>query len=96
MNSFSAIDPAKNLASVTIRIFQVFSVILICLSGYMVYLAYLELMIDWNLSFHFFFLDYSPEENSKNWHMFFFAIPGILSLIGFFILGYLGRVIRKE
>lgn len=96
MNTFSTIDPAKNLAEVSIRIFQVFSVILICISGYMVYLAYLDILTDWNLSFQFSFFDYYPEENSRIWHMIFFSIPGILSLIGFFVLSYLGKVIKSE
>ncbi|MEN2281794.1 hypothetical protein AAGF08_06610 [Algoriphagus sp. SE2] len=96
MNSFSTIDPAKNLADVFIRIFQVCSVILICISAYMVYLAYLDILTEWNMSIQNSFFDYYPEENSRTWQMIFFAIPGILSLIGFFVLSYLGKVIKSE
>jgi ABC-type Fe3+ transport system permease subunit len=96
MNSFNAIDPAKNLASVSIRIFQGFCVLLFCLSIYLGYLAYLDLFPDWHIVHELSDGEIHWSGNSSFWQTLFFAIPALISTIAFFLLAYLGKVIRKE
>lgn len=96
MNTPQLTDPAKELAAVTITLFQVICGLVFCLSVYMIYLAYLGLLTDWEFSIRFTFFRFSPEENSRIFHMLFFVFPAAGALIGFFILAYLKRVIHKE
>lgn len=96
MNSPSLVDPAKNLATVVISIFQVLAVLLICLSIYFVYLCYLDLINDWRISMKFSFFHYTPEENEKFLKMLILSLPGVGAMIAFFVLGYLKKVIEKE
>ncbi|MBB6327047.1 flagellar biosynthesis protein FliR [Algoriphagus iocasae] len=96
MNSFNAIDPAKNLATTFIVIFQVLAALLICLSIYLIYLSYLNLMTDWKVSVEFSFFHFTPEENEKFLKMLILSLPGVGALITFFVLGYLKKVIQKE
>lgn len=96
MNTLSTTDPAKELAHVAIRVFQVLSLIVVCLSVYLMYLAYLDLFPDWELSNHYSVHHTSWTGSSSTWQMLFLAFPGIIAIGFFFLLGFLGKVIRKE
>jgi hypothetical protein len=96
MNTFSTTDPAKNLAEVSIRIFQGICVLLFCLSIYLGYLTYLDLLPDWHVIHELSDGEVNFSGGSNSWLMIFFAIPSLISIIAFFLLGYLGKVIRKE
>ncbi|MBN3580969.1 hypothetical protein JYB64_01125 [Algoriphagus aestuarii] len=96
MNSFNAIDPAKSLASVSIRIFQGFSILFFCLSIYLGYLSYLDFFPDWQIVHELSDGEINWTGNSTFWQTLFFAIPALISVIAFFLLAYLGKVIRKE
>ncbi|SIN96857.1 hypothetical protein [Algoriphagus halophilus] len=96
MNSLNTLDPAKGLAHVAIRVFQVLSVLILCLSVYLIYLSYLDLLPDWEVSNHYSGHDDNWSSNSNTWQMLIFAVPGIIAIAFFFLLGYLGKVIQKE
>lgn len=96
MNTPSMLDPAKNLAAVFITIMQIGAAITLTLSIYMVYLANLELLTDWELSIRHHWLHFTPEPNSRLWHMVFFSVPGLAAIVGFFVLAFLKNHIKKE
>ncbi|WP_026955121.1 hypothetical protein [Algoriphagus vanfongensis] len=96
MNTPSMLDPAKNLATVFITILQVGAAIILSISIYMAYLAYLDLLTDWSLSMNHHFFHFSPEEGSRFWHMVFFSVPGLAAIVGFFVLAFLKNHIKKE
>lgn len=96
MNTFSTIDPAKNLAGVSIRILQGFCILFFCLSLYLCYLSYLGLFPDWQLVHELSDGEIEWNSESTSWQVIILAIPGIISLLGFFVLGYLGKVIKSE
>lgn len=96
MNSLNTLDPAKGLAHVAIRVFQVLSVLILCLSVYLIYLSYLDLFPDWEVSNHYSGHHDSWTNESNTGQMLLLAIPGVVAIAFFFLLGYLGKVIRKE
>ncbi|MBN3520675.1 hypothetical protein JYB62_11765 [Algoriphagus lutimaris] len=96
MNSLNTLDPAKGLAHVAIRVFQVLSVLILCLSVYLIYLSYLDLLPDWEVSNNYSGHHDNWSSNSSTWQMLILAVPGILAIAFFFLLGYLRKVIQKE
>lgn len=96
MQNSLSIDPSFQLAKVFIRIGMVFSALMVALFIYMIYLASLGILTDWDLSIQTKFYDYYPPANSEFWHMVFFSIPAIGFSISFFVLDYLGKKIKQE
>lgn len=94
-NSFS-LDPSFQIAKVFIRLGMVFCAIMVAVLVYLIYLANLGIMTDWDLSFLSSFLDYYPEPNPEFWHTVFFSIPAIGFVVSFFLLGWLGKKIQTE
>lgn len=94
-NSFS-LDPSFQIAKVFIRLGMIFSAVMVAMFIYMIYLASLGILTDWDLSIQTEFYDYYPPANSEFWHMVFFSIPAIGFLVGFFVLGWLGKRIQME
>ena len=96
MNATFSIDPSYALAKVFIRIAMVFCALMIAIMGYMIYLAYLGIIDDWDLWLQFPLFEFYPESNSTVWHMIFFSFPAVGFLIAFFLLGWLHKKIQKE
>jgi hypothetical protein len=96
MNPSYSLDPSYGIAKVFVTLAMVFCAVLVAVLGYMVYLAYLGVMIDWNLSVRTPFYDFYPEQNSSVWHMIFFSVPAVGFGIAFFVLGWLKKKLQQE
>lgn len=96
MNSTFTLDPAYGIAKAFITIGMVFCAVMVALFGYMVYLAGIGILTDWELSFQTSIFDYYPEANLSIWNMIFFSIPAFGFMISFFVLGWLGKKIQLE
>ncbi|WP_425637118.1 hypothetical protein ACPUEN_17005 [Algoriphagus yeomjeoni] len=96
MTTSISFDPSYQLAKVFIRLGMIFSAVMVAVFIYMIYLASLGILTDWDLSIQTEFYDYYPPANSKFWHMVFFSMPAIGFLISFFVLGWLGKKIQQE
>ncbi|MFC5626358.1 hypothetical protein [Algoriphagus winogradskyi] len=96
MTTTLSLDPSYKLARVFIRLGMIFSAVMVALFIYMIYLASLGIMTDWDLSIQTELYDYYPPANSEFWHMVFFSVPAIGFLISFFLLDYLGKKIKQE
>ncbi|REG92079.1 hypothetical protein [Algoriphagus antarcticus] len=96
MNSTFSLDPSFGIAKAFIRIGMVFCAVMVAILGYIVYLANLGMMTDWDLAVKSSLGNFFPEANSIFWHMAFFCIPALGFLISFFLLGWLGKKIQQE
>lgn len=96
MNHSISLDPSYGIAKVFVTLAMVVCAVMAAVFGYMVYLAYLGVMIDWNLSIKTPFYDFYPKQNSTVWHMVFFSVPSIGFVIAFFVLGWLKGILKQE
>ncbi|SFT72688.1 hypothetical protein SAMN04489724_1857 [Algoriphagus locisalis] len=96
MNTSVSFDPSYRLAKVFIRLGMIFSAVMVAVFLYMIYLASLGILTDWDLSIQTEFYDYYPTANSVFWHVVFFSMPALGFLISFLVLGWLGKKIELE
>lgn len=94
-NSFS-LDPSFQIAKVFVRLGMIFSAIMVGVFIYLIYLASLGIMSDWDISVQSPFFHYYPDPSAEFWQMLFFSLPAVGFVICFFVLGWLGKRIKTE
>lgn len=90
------LDPSYQLAKIFIRLGMVFSVIMVIVSIYLIYLASLGIFQEWDIVIESSFSEFQFNTIPFFWQMLVLAIPIIGFIVSFFVLAWLGKKIKAE
>ena len=94
-NSFS-LDPSFQIAKVFIRLGMIFSVVMVALLIYLIYLASLGIFQEWEAEIQSTVGEFGVETSTFFWQVLILSIPIIGFVVSFFVLGWLGKKIQLE
>lgn len=96
MNNSFSFDPSFQLAKVFIRLGMIFSVVMVAICIYVIYLASLGIFQDWEMAIQSDFGELPLEVRPFIWQLVMLSIPIFGFVVSFFVLGWLGKKIQQE